>query len=285
VPVQAGGNLEFNPRTFTETSQIHPSPEHFVKALTSMSVALSPRDMHRGGFWDRHFHNEEEVLLKTILDFLKTDYSYDYNTIFGGEDDTWVVHVLQTWCFGVPRSTLSRERYTWFMPPRSAVHMMEGADEFWRACKTGIQHYLTLHTVFNERSSERLIALQHIQQIANTNLRADLRRMLRDEDCNLRAVVSVALGRCSDTEAVPILVTLLRDPDRLVRKCACLTLARLQTTPASYVTEALMGVWRKDTTDDVRQAALRALRQVDCVEVQATIRRYTQLETELTELA
>lgn len=86
------------------------------------------------------------------------------------------------------------------------------------------------------------------------------RRYLKDPDSNVRAVAAVALGLHGTPDDVPLLVPLLKDPDKTVRKATARSLQRLHNPVAVAPLMDAMDL-AKEPEWEVRAEAADALGQ------------------------
>eukprot|EP00116_Pleurobrachia_bachei_P006898 sb/3467160/ len=275
---------------------IYRSKEHFLHCLDGRSASGNTHPVgHRGGFWDRHFANEEEVLLSNIFKCIKKDYEYDFAVVFGGATQSWVANVLRQWCFHTPSNTISKQCYRKFLAqygPTEGGSGKEGCDTFWELCKARFERYVILRMVFQLSSSTRHPAIRHITNIAKDgdHLFQDISELLQDADPDLRCTACVCLGQTGKAAFIEQVMSLLHDTDRLVRKFACLSISRLleDESISEQVQEgvllSLTGVWRRDSVQDVRRAALQALMERGNTGIHQGIKSVIDLEAELDEL-
>ena len=74
---------------------------------------------------------------------------------------------------------------------------------------------------------------------------------------------------------------MLKDPDRLVRESACVSLGMMRN-PGSVT--ALLGTWRNDVISDVRNAALKSLQIIGTSEATEGIKVVKNLQEEIKKL-
>ena len=162
-------------------------------------------------------------------------------------------------------------------------------DDFYRRVKEYAIGKLAMLKVFNLNSSVRLIAIQNLGQYATPEIVAGLTELLNDDDPNIRTVATLALGRCSSSSSesasvdaiVGRLLILIKDPDRLVRQAACISLGHLR---AGAAVKTLVHVWRNEPISDVRGAAYAALERMEGEEAKMAIAMTRKLEEEMKRL-
>jgi len=270
-------------------------------------------------FWDLHFMDRDSIAVDQLVDVFVEEYgerlAYHISDLLRqrearkqqfsaskGADQEPIECIVDDWVRQLLKNDLfhgkeSVERITYEKICSSARQnnrlcspqqpQSQNNDNFYRRVKAYAIGKLAMTKVFNMNSSVRLVAIQNLGQYQTPEIVAGLTELLNDVDPNIRTVATLALGRCvsavdSFADIVHCLVKMIKDPDRLVRQAACISLGHMR---AGDAVKTLVHVWRNEPISDVRNAAHAALERMEGEAARIAIEMTRKLEKEVKSLS
>ncbi|CAH1232799.1 Hypp510 [Branchiostoma lanceolatum] len=231
------------------------------------------------GFWERKFGNVRTNI--PWVEFKKAfqeEYQRKLDKHFPGKQQEFLMRLINKDLLeGSPR--FHREAYDNFCG--SEVGKTHG---FYSRLKEYCASKHAMREVFSMDSTVRLSAIQNLGKFKTPGVVSSLKKLLVDEDPNIRAVAAIALGKTGTCtpDIVQALVNLLKDEDRLVRESTCVSLGYLQ---AQAAVPHIINAWRNDPISHVREAAQAALRVIGGDEANQAVHITQVLTREMNDLA
>ncbi|XP_035690308.1 uncharacterized protein LOC118425522 [Branchiostoma floridae] len=231
------------------------------------------------GFWERKFGNVRTNI--PWVEFKKAfqeEYQHKLDKHFPGKQQEFLMRLINKDLLdGSPR--FHREAYDNFCGTQ--VNKPHG---FYSRLKEYCGSKHAMREVFSMDSTVRLSAIQNLGKFKTPGVVSSLKKLLVDEDPNIRAVASIALGKTGTCtpDIVEALVNLLKDEDRLVRESTCVSLGYLQAQDA---VPHVINAWRNDPISHVREAAQAALRVIGGEEANQAVHITQVLTREMNDLA
>ncbi|XP_078679619.1 uncharacterized protein LOC144915279 [Branchiostoma floridae x Branchiostoma belcheri] len=247
--------------------------------VSQLYVKTEETQEKQPGFWERKFGNvRTNIPWVEFKRAFQEEYQRKLDKHFPGKQQEFLMRLINVDLLeGSPR--FHREAYDNFC----GTHVNE-PHGFYSRVKEYCGSKQAMREVFGMDSTVRLSAIQNLGKFKTPGVVSSLKKLLADEDPNIRAVAAIALGKTGTCtpDIVQALVDLLKDEDRLVRESTCVSLGYLQAQDA---VPHVINAWRNDPISHVREAAQAALRVIGGDEADQAVHITQVLTREMNDLA